>query len=309
MAFARSLFCRRLLITTGAFGALTIGGGYFTYQRRLKENNSCTAEQFNAEQNQDELRWAFSNLKNTKEHPQILFYRYSTCPFCCTVKAFLDYHKINYNSVEVEPMFKKEISMSAYKKVPQLQFNVHGHTGPFLVDSDIIVSTLANYVGMDKQCENPDIKHWRQWARGPMIRLLTLEFNSSFYEAWCGYSYINNIDTIPYANKLFLKLVGAPVMFLVAHYITKPRLIKSGSLLEGESVKDRLYSELNMFVEKALLNGKKEFHGGSKPDLADLDVYGVLQAVRGHRVYKEISNSTLIKTWLERMDKEVMPAK
>ncbi|ORC86224.1 glutathione-S-transferase/glutaredoxin [Trypanosoma theileri] len=305
MVFSKGSWGRKLLCATGAVGALGFGGAYFTYQRRLKENRSCTAEEFNARQNQEELQWALSHLKNPKEHPQVLLYRYSTCPFCGTTKAFLDYNKVPYECVEVEPMFKKEISVSAYKKVPQLQFNVHGHNGPYLVDSEIIVSTLAKYLGMEKQLNDPEIAQWREWARGPMVRLLTLEFNSSLYKAWCGYSYIDNVDTIPYSNKMFLKVVGAPVMYLVAQYVTKPRLIKSGHLLPGDDSRKRFHDELNTYFEKALLNGKKEFHGGSKPDLADLDTYGVLQSVRGHRMYDDVIHSTLIKSWLERMDEQV----
>ncbi|RNF26966.1 glutathione-S-transferase/glutaredoxin [Trypanosoma conorhini] len=305
MVFGKGSVGRKLLGVTGLVGSLALGGGYFTYQRRLKENRSCTAEEFNAAQNQEELSWALAHLKNPKEHPQLVLYRYSTCPFCGMAKAFLDYAKIPYKCVEVEPMLKREISAFAYKKVPQLQFNVHGHNGPILADSEIIVNTLAQHVGMGKQLKDPEITEWRAWARGPMVRLLTVDFNSSLYRAWSGYSYINDIDTIPYANKLFLKVVGAPVMYLVAQYVTKPRLLKSGHLREGEDAKERLHGEIKTFVEKALLDGKKRFHGGSKPDLVDLDTYGVLQSVRGHRVYEEIVQSTAIKPWLDGMDEEL----
>jgi len=43
-----------------------------------------------------------------KTTPFIL-YRYTTCPFCGKVKAFLDYYGIPYSIVEVEPMFKHEV--------------------------------------------------------------------------------------------------------------------------------------------------------------------------------------------------------
>lgn len=45
------------------------------------------------------------------------------------------------------------------------------------------------------------------------------------------------------------------------------------------------------------------FHGGSKPDLVDIDVFGVLQSVRGHRVYNEIVKDTKLTPWLNEMDK------
>jgi len=45
-----------------------------------------------------------------KTTPFIL-YRYTTCPFCGKVKAFLDYYGIPYSIVEVEPMLKHEVNI------------------------------------------------------------------------------------------------------------------------------------------------------------------------------------------------------
>lgn len=40
------------------------------------------------------------------------------CPFCNKVRAVLDYHKLPYTVVEVNPMRKKELEFSKdYKKV------------------------------------------------------------------------------------------------------------------------------------------------------------------------------------------------
>ena len=45
-------------------------------------------------------------------------YQYMTCPFCSKTRAFLLAHDIPFESVEVHPIFKKEIKFSKYKKVP-----------------------------------------------------------------------------------------------------------------------------------------------------------------------------------------------
>ena len=50
--------------------------------------------------------------------PSITLYQYETCPFCCKIRAFLDYYGIEYTKVEVHPIFKREIEFSNYKKVP-----------------------------------------------------------------------------------------------------------------------------------------------------------------------------------------------
>ena len=50
--------------------------------------------------------------------PQLTLYQYQTCPFCCKARAYLDFYDIPYSVVEVNPLFKKEIKFSEYKKVP-----------------------------------------------------------------------------------------------------------------------------------------------------------------------------------------------
>ncbi|CUG06776.1 glutathione S-transferase, putative [Bodo saltans] len=310
--FSKGRLGRKLV---GAAGVTAIGGGgfaYVVYQRRLKENKSCPAETFNAAQNQEQLQHAFKNLlaKDTTQRPDIQLYRYTTCPFCGTVKALLDIYHVEHNCVEVEPMFKGEIKAMSYKKVPQLRFNAKGSddkNGTMLVDSDIIVDTLAPLLGVGDQLKDENIKQWRAWARNQLVRFLVLDINYSLVEAWKAYNYIDSFDTIPWANKVFLKVMGAPVMYMVAQKFTRPKLVRSGDLKEGEDVRVRLHQEVTKYVNEALVDPKtkksRTFHGGVKPDLADIDAYGVLQSIRGHRVYDEIIGATQIKPWLDAMDK------
>ncbi|KAL3283747.1 hypothetical protein HHI36_017916 [Cryptolaemus montrouzieri] len=50
-----------------------------------------------------------SNLKLT-------LFQYQTCPFCCKVRAFLDYYGISYDVIEVDPVLRQSIKWSPYKK-------------------------------------------------------------------------------------------------------------------------------------------------------------------------------------------------
>lgn len=50
-------------------------------------------------------------------------YQYKTCPFCSKVRAFLDFHGLPYDIVEVNPVMRKEIKWSTYRKVPILMVN------------------------------------------------------------------------------------------------------------------------------------------------------------------------------------------
>lgn len=65
----------------------------------------------------------------------VTLYQYQNCPFCGKVRAFLDYYGVNYNKVEVSPLWKGEISFSKYKKVPiviaddkQVRYSAGGYT-------------------------------------------------------------------------------------------------------------------------------------------------------------------------------------
>ena len=50
-----------------------------------------------------------------------------------------------------------------------------------------------------------------------------------------------------------------------------------------------------------------DFHGGKKPDLADLSVYGVMRAVEGFESFKDAVANTKIGPWYYRV-KEVVGA-
>ena len=74
-------------------------------------------------------------LQKSANLPLVKLYQYQTCPFCCKTRAFLDYHGINYEVVEVNPLFRREIKFSAYRKVPfvicgdvQVRISGHNHT-------------------------------------------------------------------------------------------------------------------------------------------------------------------------------------
>lgn len=54
---------------------------------------------------------------------RLTLYQYKTCPFCSKTRAFLDYHGLPYEIVEVNPVMRQEIKWSTYRKVPILMVN------------------------------------------------------------------------------------------------------------------------------------------------------------------------------------------
>lgn len=109
------------------------------YRQRLLENQSVTPDSFHAAQH-DQIQQVLSQGATGLKQQKVTFYRYTTCPFCGTVKSFLDYHKIPHDLVEVDPLFKTQLKGNNYSKVPQLR--IGGPDGPILVDSKTIVDTL-----------------------------------------------------------------------------------------------------------------------------------------------------------------------
>eukprot|EP00983_Pelagomonas_calceolata_P105557 1159143-Pelagomonas_calceolata.AAC.2 len=121
----------------------------------------------------------------------ITLYQYEVCPFCCKVKAALDYYKtlltsqdnpclqLPYEVIEVNPLTKSELKWSNYKKVRVLEINSTGLVhycpaatwvpvvkmdGSVVVDSTVIMSRLAaEYEAA--QSGNKSSKYGRLWAQ------------------------------------------------------------------------------------------------------------------------------------------------
>ena len=64
------------------------------------------------------IRAKCSSPRRSSTLPSLVLYQYQTCPFCSKARAFLDYYGVSYRTVEVNPLFRKEIKFSTYKKVP-----------------------------------------------------------------------------------------------------------------------------------------------------------------------------------------------
>ena len=63
----------------------------------------------------------FSEEEEKPQPEKWTLYQYATCPFCCKVRAYLDFYGVEYDIVEVNPIFRNEIKFSEYRKVPILK--------------------------------------------------------------------------------------------------------------------------------------------------------------------------------------------
>ncbi|KAH7977484.1 hypothetical protein HPB49_001891 [Dermacentor silvarum] len=91
------------------------------------------------------LDYRLVNGPTTKTGLKITMYQYQTCPFCCKVRAFLDFYGIPYNVIEVDPVLRQQLKFSEYKKVPILLVEEADNCWQ-INDSTVIISMLQSYL-------------------------------------------------------------------------------------------------------------------------------------------------------------------
>ncbi|KAK7933759.1 hypothetical protein WMY93_004655 [Mugilogobius chulae] len=118
----------------GLLGAFLLGGGLGLYH---------TVKQWQQQHFAQEEKSAQAEGGALK----LVLYQYKTCPFCSKVRAFLDYHGLPYEIVEVNPVMRKEIKWSTYRKVPILMVDEEVQ----LNDSSVIISSIkTRLISKDK---------------------------------------------------------------------------------------------------------------------------------------------------------------
>jgi len=219
----------------------------------------------------------------------VVLYQYQACPFCNKVRAFLDYHDIPYKVVEVNPLSKKEIKWSDYKKVPILTVD-----GEQLVDSSDIINILHRRIRPDDELTNEEEAKWRRWVDEHLVHMLSPNIYRTTSEALESFDYIAQHGNFSFTERFAVKYAGAAVMYMVSKKLKK----KYNMTDERAS----LYDAANTWVQA--LNGR-DFLGGSKPNLADLAVFGVLRPIRYLRAGKDMVENTQIGEWYQRMEDAV----
>ena len=101
---------RLAAILAGSCGLALAASGVFTYRLLC---NDTKARPIKVSESESDTGFMPGVPKLT-----VTLYQYQNCPFCGKVRAFLDYYGVDYTIVEVNPLWKKEISFSKYRKVP-----------------------------------------------------------------------------------------------------------------------------------------------------------------------------------------------
>ncbi|XP_021285404.1 prostaglandin E synthase 2 [Herrania umbratica] len=221
---------------------------------------------------------------------EVVLYQYEACPFCNKVKAFLDYNNIPYKIVEVNPISKKEIKWSDYKKVPILKVD-----GEQMVDSSDIIDKLFHRINPDSSiCDDGEEKKWCQWVDNHLVHVLSPNIYRTTSEALESFDYITTHGNFSFAERLVAKYAGAAAMYFVSK-----KLKKKYNITDERAA---LYEAAEIWVD-ALKD--RHYLGGTKPNLADLSVFGVLRPIRYLKSGKDMVEHTRIGEWYTRMENTV----
>ncbi|ESQ46724.1 hypothetical protein EUTSA_v10027850mg [Eutrema salsugineum] len=231
-----------------------------------------------------------SGLAQKFNPKEVVLYQYEACPFCNKVKAFLDFNKIPYKIVEVNPMSKKEIKWSDYKKVPILTID-----GEQLVDSSAIIDSLFQRMHPEILKSNDDEEtKWRKWVDNHLVHLLSPNIYRNTSEALESFDYITTHGNFSFTERLVAKYAGATAMYFVSK-----KLKKKYNITDERAA---LYEAAETWVDALK---ERPYLGGSKPNLADLAVFGVLRPIRYLRSGKDMVDNTRIGEWYSRMENTV----
>jgi len=235
------------------------------------------------------------NLKATTLPKKITVYQYKICPFCHRVKAYLDYLRIPYETVEVNPLTKGEMKFSEYKKVPvvvfdELQVNdsspILDHVNKFLISPAGATSLLT-----------ADTEKWSDWSEKRLAVMLYPNITRNLNESWECFGYTSEVLEWNPIVRIGTRMAGAGAMMLANGKIKK----KYGIVDER--------AELEVVLQEwTSAVGSKDFLHGSAVTLPDLMVYGVLRSIEGLSTWKEIMQaSPALKAWYDRVQ-EVTPS-
>ncbi|KAJ4888833.1 Glutathione S-transferase family protein [Raphanus sativus] len=204
-----------------------------------------------------------SHKFNPKE---VVLYQYEACPFCNKVKAFLDFNKIPYKIVEVNPF-----------------------------DSSVIIDSLFQRMHPEiSKSEDDEEMKWRKWVDNHLVHILSPNIYRSTSEALESFDYITTHGNFGFTERLVAKYAGATAMYFVSK-----KLKKKYNITDERAA---LYDAAETWVDA--LNGRP-FLGGSRPNLADLAVFGVLRPIRYLRSGKDMVDNTRIGEWYSRMENTV----
>lgn len=215
-------------------------------------------------------------------------YQYTACPFCCKVRALLHYKRVPYEAIEVHPINKKEIAFSKdYRKVPIFV----DEQGIQVNDSSKIMRYIERFYPQNAVFEKGPINSdeetlWLNWSDEKLARALLPLIYKTWGDAYKAFGYITKVGNFNSFQRIGIRLSGTIVMKIVAkkiakkYNITDPKKYLTDLLIEWENT----------------LKGK-DFMGKTRPNGADIAIFGVLESIETLPSFEIIKANTKVYQW------------
>jgi len=238
----------------------------------------------------------------------IRIYQYAICPFCNKIKSLLDLYEVPYETVDVNPLTKKEIKFSPdYRKVPISVLSTPEGGEEQVNDSPIIAATLLDRLEASGAIPTAEAAHfrspaaleWAAWSDKELAVLLFPNITRSFSESYQAFGYVQDVPHFSLLDKASNQLIGAFAMWMAQGKIKKKYKI--------DDERAAVYAALARWVDEGV--GGQPFAGGAKPNLADVCVFGCLVAVDRTAAFAEIMAETRVRPWYERMNAAIGPGR
>ncbi|XP_067613065.1 prostaglandin E synthase 2 [Eurosta solidaginis] len=282
---------------------------------------------------------SFINPRDSSDLKIILF-QYQTCPFCCKVRAFLDYMGISYSVVEVDAVLRQDIKWSEQKKVPMVLIQQGDGRYVQMTDSSAIISLLASYLN-DKQSDIGDLakfypmisffddnqkkkldilnKYFLMYQdKTPKNLTKDMQEKERKWRTWADSHLVHLISpncyrTLGEARETFEWFAKAGEWDVYFPKWERDLMVNVGTVAMWciskmlkrrhnltDDVRSHIYEALDKWT-KELDKSKQKFMGGDRPNLADLSVFGVLNSMEGCQAFKDCMENTKIGGWYNGM--------
>ena len=328
-------------------GGVLLGSILLTNQGQDEQKKPWTIEYPKVAKKNDVLlsRKIVSDLDHTGLGLRL--YQYQTCPYCCKVRAFLDYYGFSYEVVEVNPVTKAQIKFSKdYKKVPLLKTACCDKP---LVESSLIISVLSTFLHQKKidlndsmalypshvgedpvtkkpitvypnkffvmredfqvksQSELQSIREEREWREWVDEHFIHL-ISPNVYRSW-----EEALETFKYFDKVGEWERNFPTWErYLAIYMGAAVMCKiSKTLKKRHNITDERQAMLDAFNSFLKAKGDdRRFMGGDEPNLGDLALFGAINSFAGCRTFKEMRKQIPnLSKWFDDVQQAVVERK
>uniref|UniRef100_A0A7E4ZVK8 Prostaglandin E synthase 2 n=1 Tax=Panagrellus redivivus TaxID=6233 RepID=A0A7E4ZVK8_PANRE len=283
--------------------------------------------------------------KIINEHDQtnlgLRLYQYQTCPYCCKLRAFLDYYGFSYEVVEVNPVTRTQLKFSPdYKKVPVITSST---TDRPLVESSLIISVLKTYLTRSQrnlqeclnfypslESVNPEngkpvttypnkffvmveeeqgkccvakAREEREWREWVDDHFIHL-ISPNVYRTWA-----EALETFQYFDRVGEWDRNFPAWErYLAVYVGAAAMFGISKRLKKRHQIDDERAAMKTACETwlAAIGPNRKFLGGDLPNLADLALYGAINSFVGCRAFEEMRKETRIGDWYDAVHQKVI---